>query len=113
MTLPTPVFAAGAAACVLAGFLAGAVVAPGSADDTIAQVASYTPKGAQLCLTGEAVESFDELSDEGWLCGRWQRTPGSARPEAGDNFRFVAVQTEGESGGETRHATVIYGDVVE
>lgn len=113
MTLPTPVFIAGAVACVAAGFLAGAVTTQDGGDQTTAQVASYEPKKAQLCLTGEAVDDWDGTLQDGELCGVWRRTPGSAVPKEGDTFRFVAVQTEGDLDGEKKQSTVIYGDVVE
>ena len=113
MTLPTPVFAAGAAGCLLAGFLVGAVTAPGGPDTTTAKVQSYSPGKAELCLTGEAVDAWEGMkTSDGTLCGTWRRTPGSRVPDKGDTFRFVAVQTKGESAGETKRSTVIYGDVV-
>lgn len=113
MTLPTPVFIAGAVACVAAGFLAGVVTSPGGNDQTTAQVESYERQGSRLCLSGEAVEEWDGDLEDGLLCGTWQRTPGVATPEPGDTFRFVAVQTEGNLDGEKQQSTVIYGDVVE
>lgn len=114
MTLPTPVLLAGAVACAAAGFLAGTVTAPGGADQTTAQVESYEPAKSRLCLVGESVNEWPGDKDDGQLCGTWSRTPGSAVPEKGDTFRFVAVQTEGDdASGAKRQATMIYGDVVE
>ena len=113
MTLPTPVFLAGAAACALAGFLVGAVTVPGANDTTTAKVASYSPEKAELCLSGEAVEAWPGTKNGEELCGTWRRTPGAAVPAKGDTFRFVAVETKGESEGETKSSTVIYGDVVD
>lgn len=114
MTLPTPVVLAAAVACVAAGFLAGAVTAPGGGERTTAQVESYQPKDARLCLSGEAVDEWPGDKADGLLCGTWRRTPGSAVPKQGDTFRFVAVQTEGDdANGDKRSATMIYGDVVD
>lgn len=112
VTLPTPVFVAGGAACVIAGFFAGSLIAPISPDRTTAEVSSYDPSGSKLCLTGDSVHDAKGVDANGELCGVWRRTPGASTPHVGDKFRFVVVNTSGQSGGETRHATVIYGDVV-
>lgn len=112
MTLPTPVFIAGAAAFALAGFLAGTVTSSGDSESRTAKVQSYDPEKAELCLTGEAAADAAGAADDGSLCGRWQRVPGARVPKVGDDFRFVTVQTTGESGGEQQRASVIYGDVV-
>lgn len=114
MTLPTPVFLAGAVACVAAGFLAGAVTSPGSSDQTVAKVASFERSTSRLCLTGDAVDEWSGEKEDGLLCGVWRRTPGSRAPAEGDTFRFVAVQTKGDDAkGQKQQATQIYGDVVE
>lgn len=114
MTLPTPVLLAGAVACAAAGFLAGAVTAPGGTEQTTAEVQGYEPDRSRLCLVGDAVDEWSGDTEDGVLCGVWRRTPGSPVPVEGDTFRFVAVQTEGDdASGEKQQSTVIYGDVVE
>ena len=112
VTLPTPVFIAGGAFCLLAGYLAGAVLSPDPPDRTTATVATYDTASNQLCLSGKSVENRTDLNSDKQLCGTWRRTPGSVVPSKGDRFRYVAVRTTGQSNGQTRHQTVIYGDVV-
>lgn len=110
--MPTPVFLAGGAFCLLVGYLAGAVLTPDPPDRTTATVATFNDSSNELCLSGSSVESRKDVDAGGELCGTWRRTPGSRVPHKGDTFRYVAVRTTGESDGKTRHHTVIYGDVV-
>lgn len=120
VTLPTPVALAGAALCLLAGYLIGVVAGPDTTARTTAVVDSYDRKGDVLCLRGEAVETLEPPEGEGSpggateegpvLCGTWQRTPGTRLPSEGDEFRFVTVTTTNEVDDES--ATYIYGDVV-
>lgn len=111
MTLPTPVFLAGGALCLLAGYLAGSVVASGAADATTATVVSYDATKSHLCLEGDAVKDQLGADSEGRLCGTLRRTPNAQVPAKGDDFRFFSTRTTGQVGGETKQQVVIYGDV--
>lgn len=113
MTLPTPVFLAGGALCLLAGYFVGAVVGPETPDRTTGQVVSFTSTSSRLCLEGDAIEAQEGVDAEGRLCGTLRRTPNTAPPREGDDFRFVSVRTSGRVDGDTQQQIVIYGDVVE
>ena len=112
VTLPTPVFLAGGALCVVAGILVGTVLGPDTDDRTTATVSSFDASKSRLCLEGEAIGDQEGVDADGQLCGTLRRTPSSQLPEEGDAFRFVSVTTSGEVDGETRRQVVIYGDVV-
>jgi len=111
VTLPAPVFVAGAIMCLLAGYLLGMVTGPSQANPTVAKVASYDAQTKELCLEGKAAEG-QEGAQGGELCGVWRRTVDSATPSKGDDFKFVSVATSGNFDGETHRQVVIYGDVV-
>jgi hypothetical protein len=113
VTLPTPVFLAGGALCLVAGYLVGSVVGPDTPERTTATVVSFDPKDAKLCLEGDAITDQEGVDPTGQLCGTLRRTPNSQVPAKGDDFRFVSVRTSGEVDGETRQQVVIYGDVVD
>ncbi|HET7351400.1 MAG TPA: hypothetical protein VFJ28_10725 [Marmoricola sp.] len=113
VTLPTPVFLAGGALCLLAGVMVGSVLGPGTPERTTAEVASFDREGSRLCLEGEAIGEQEGVDDEGLLCGTWRRTPGSRLPQEGDTFRFVSVSTSGELDGRDETQVVIYGDVAD
>ena len=113
VTLPTPVFVAGGALCLLAGYLVGSLVGPDTPERTTATVVSFDPDKSRLCLEGEAIEDQEGADPEGQLCGTLRRTPNSGLPREGDEFRFVSVSTSGELDGRTEQQVVIYGDVVD
>jgi hypothetical protein len=113
VTLPTPVFLAGGAMCLVAGYLVGAVAGPDTPERTTATVVSYEPGNQRLCLEGDAIEDQEGVDPEGRLCGTLRRTPNSQTPAEGDEFRFVSVRTTGEDDGETKQQVVIYGAVVD
>jgi hypothetical protein len=113
VTLPTPVFLAGGALCLVAGYLVGSVVGPDTPQRTTATVVSFDPSSARLCLEGDAIKDQEGVDSSGHLCGTLRRTPNSALPAKGDDFRFVSVRTSGEAGGKTQQQVVIYGDVVD
>jgi hypothetical protein len=113
VTLPTPVFLAGGAFCLLAGYLAGAVVGPDHQRGTTATVVSFDESTARLCLEGGSVADQPGVSNKGVLCGTWSHSPGSTTPHHGDTFRFVTMDTSGVKGSKPRDAVVIYGTVVE
>jgi hypothetical protein len=112
VTLPTPVFLAGGALCIVAGYLVGSVVGPDTPQRTTATVVSYNSGSAKLCLEGDAIKDQEGVDSAGQLCGTLRRTPNSQLPAKGDDFRFVSVRTSDEVGGRTRQQIVIYGDVV-
>jgi hypothetical protein len=112
VTLPTPVFLAGGAFCLLAGYLAGAVVGPDSPHGNTAKVVSYQASTARLCLEGDSVKDLPGVNDQGVLCGTWSHSTGSTIPRKGDTFRFVSIDTSGAKGGKPRDTTVFYGTVV-
>jgi hypothetical protein len=113
VTLPTPVFLAGGALCLVAGYLAGAVGGPDTPDRTTGQVVSFDSGSSRLCLDGDAIQDQEGVDADGRLCGTLRRTPNSQLPRKGDAFRFVSVRTSGEVDGKTQQQIVIYGDVVD
>jgi hypothetical protein len=113
VTLPTPVFLAGGAFCLLAGYLAGAVVGPDDQHGNTATVVSYESSTAKLCLEGDSVKDLPGADDKGVLCGTWSHSTGSTTPREGDTFRFVSMDTSGVKGSKPRDTTVFYGTVVE
>ena len=113
VTLPTPVFLAGGAFCLVAGYLAGAVLGPDTQRGDTARVVNYDASTSKLCLDGESVQDQPGVTDDGMLCGTWSHSPGAITPRTGDTFRFVTMDTSGVKGAKPRDATVIYGTVVE
>lgn len=109
VTLPTPVFIAGGAFALLAGYVAGSL-GHGSNEAEVATVVSYQPKTAQLCLTGDAVED-DDRAEEGTLCGTWTRARDAQLPRKGDSFRFVTVDRQLDEKAD-KSDVVIFGTVV-
>jgi hypothetical protein len=112
VTLPTPVFVAGGAFCLVAGYLVGSVVGDDGAHRTKATVVSFDRSNAKLCLKGDSVKDEPGTDDEGVLCGTWSHSTGVTLPSIGDTFRFVATDTSGVKGAKPRDTTVIYGTVV-
>lgn len=112
VTLPTPVFLAGGAFCLLAGYLVGTVAGPDAPSSTTATVFSYERSTSKLCLEGESVEDEDGVDEDGVLCGTWDHSSGAIRPKKGDTFRFVTRDTSGVKGSEPRDEIVIYGTVL-
>jgi hypothetical protein len=113
VTLPTPVFLAGGAFCLLAGYLVGAVVGPETQHGTTATVVSFDSSSSRLCLDGDSVKDEAGVDDDGVLCGTWSHGTGTVTPQKGDTFRFVVMDTTGVKGSKPRDKTVIYGTVVE
>lgn len=113
VTLPTPVFLAGGALCLVAGYLVGSVVGSDTPDRTTGQVVSYDASKSWLCLTGDAIKEQEGVDADGELCGTLQRSPDSRVPSKGDDFRFVSVSTSGVVNGKKLQRIVIYGDVVD
>jgi hypothetical protein len=113
VTLPTPVFLAGGAFCLLAGYLVGAVVGPDGRHSTTATVVSFESGTGKLCLEGDSVKDEPGVTEDGVLCGTWSHSTGSTAPHEGDTFRFVTMDTTGVKGAKPRDAVVIYGTVVE
>jgi hypothetical protein len=113
VTLPTPVFAAGGALCLLAGYLAGSIVTSGAADSATATVVSYDASTSRLCLEGDTVKEQKGADADGRLCGTLRHTPNSEAPAKGDDFRFFSTRTTGKVGGKTEQQIVIYGDVAD
>lgn len=114
VTLPTPVFLAGGALCLLAGYLVGTVIGPEKPERAVATVASYDSSNATVCLEGDAVEEEKGLNDQDQLCGLWKPAQGlMTAPRKGDRFRFVSVDTSGVGDADPRYAVVIYGNVIE
>jgi hypothetical protein len=111
VTLPTPVFLAGGAFCLLAGYLAGAVVGNDSGNGDTATVVSFESQSSKLCLEGKSVENEPGF-EHGALCGTWSHSTGAATPHKGDTFRFVTMDTTGVKGAKPRDNTIIYGTVV-
>ncbi|MEO7350819.1 MAG: hypothetical protein ABIR34_13490 [Marmoricola sp.] len=112
VTLPTPVFMAGGALCLLAGYLVGSVVGTDAPVRTTGQVVSFTSSTSRLCLNGDAITDQEGVDADGELCGTLRRTPNAELPRKGDDFRFVSVRTSGVVNGKTHQQIVIYGDVV-
>lgn len=111
VTLPTPVFVAGGALCLVAGFLIGTVAGPDTPHRTTATVVSFSSKTSRLCLEGSSVKNETNADANGMLCGTWSHSADATEPRKGDTFRFVAMDTSGAKGSEPRSATVIYGTV--
>ncbi len=112
VTLPTPVFLAGGALCLVAGYLAGSVLAPDTPERTTGQVVSFDAGKSRLCLKGSAIADQEGVDSDGNLCGTLRRTPNAQLPSKGDEFRFVSVRTTGVVNGQDEQQVVIYGDVV-
>ncbi|MFL6158261.1 MAG: hypothetical protein ACJ72D_19385 [Marmoricola sp.] len=111
VTLPTPVFIAGGALCLVAGYLIGTVAGPDTPHRTTATVVSFDSKTSRLCLNGGSVKNEKNADENGMLCGTWSHSTDASKPHQGDNFRFVAMDTSGVKGSEPRSATIIYGTV--
>ena len=111
VTLPTPVFVAGGALCLLAGYLIGTVTGPDTPHRTTATVVSFDSRTSRLCLEGDSVKDEKDADANGVLCGTWSHSVDATRPRKGDTFRFVALDTSGVKGSEPRSATIIYGTV--
>jgi hypothetical protein len=111
VTLPTPVFLAGGAFCLLAGYLAGAVVGGDSGSGDTAKVVSFDTGSSKLCLEGGSVDGQPGVED-GKLCGTWSHSAGVVTPRKGDTFRFVTMDATGVKGAKPRDKIVIYGTVV-
>jgi hypothetical protein len=111
VTLPTPVFIAGGALCLVAGYLVGTVAGPDTPHRTTATVVSFNAKTSELCLEGESVKNEKDTDEDGVLCGTWSHSVDATRPRKGDTFRFVVLDTSGVKGSEPRSDTVIYGSV--
>jgi hypothetical protein len=109
LNLPTPVVLAGAGLCLLGGYLIGVVAGPDTPERTTATVESFDRSTGELCLTGDAVDSH-EGSEDGELCGTWQRTTGAAIPREGDTFRFVSKVSRQQSTPDDDRV-LIFGDV--
>lgn len=111
VTLPTPVFVAGGALCLVAGYLIGTVAGPDTPSRATATVVSFDAKTSELCLEGDSVKDEKAADENGVLCGTWSHSADATRPRRGDTFRFVAMDTSGVKGSEPRSSTVIYGTV--
>ena len=111
VTLPTPVFVAGGALCLVAGFLIGTVAGPDAPHRTTAHVVSFNAKTSELCLDGDSVKDEKAADENGVLCGTWSHSADAIRPHQGDTFRFVAQDASGVKGSKPHSATVIYGTV--
>lgn len=113
VNLPTPVFVASGALCLLGGYLIGVVAGPDTPARTTAEVESFTASTSELCLRGENVTDA-EGADGDLLCGTWRRTAGSRTPDVGDPFRFVSIDVDNSGGGDpVGPGVVIYGSVVD
>ncbi|MET3963624.1 hypothetical protein ABIE44_003558 [Marmoricola sp. OAE513] len=112
VTLPTPVFVAGGALCLVAGYLIGTVAGPDTPNRSTATVASFDSRTSTLCLEGKGVEDEKAVNDDGELCGIWNHSAGATLPDKGDKFRFVSMDTSGVSGAEPESKVLIYGTVV-
>ena len=113
VTLPTPVFLAGGALCLVAGYLAGSVTGADTPSRTTAQVVSFNSGTEKLCLIGDAIKDQEGVDSAGQLCGTLRRTASSQVPAKGDEFRFVSIETKGEDDGRPKQQVVIYGAVVD
>lgn len=114
VNLPTPVFLASGALCLLAGYLIGVVAGPDTPARTTAEVESFDPGTSELCLRGDGATDAEGAEGD-LLCGTWRRTAGSETPEPGDVFRFVSVDVDNAGGGgdPVGPGVVIYGSVVD
>ncbi len=113
VNLPMPVVVAGGALAILGGYLIGVVAGPETPDRATGVVESYDSSKAELCLSGDAVSGQDGVSDDGILCGTWQRPRNADQPVKGDKFRFVTLQTATSPDSESGGTVLIYGDVVD
>lgn len=111
VTLPTPVFVAGGALCLVAGYLIGTVAGPDTPRSATATVVSFDSRTSELCLEGDSVEDEEATNEDGLLCGTWSHSVDATTPRKGDTFRYVAMDTSGVKGSEPRSATVLYGTV--
>lgn len=109
VSMPAPVAIAGAALCLLGGYLVGAVTGPDATEQSTAEVASFDPATDELCLVGDAVED-EEQADGGEVCGTWRHRGDQTEPSEGDQFRFVTMTSDD---GADESVTYIYGDVVD
>jgi hypothetical protein len=109
VNMPAPVAVAGAALCLLGGYVIGVVAGPDSSSLTTAEVASFAEDSNELCLTGDAVAELPGAVS-GTLCGTWRTSQRTRVPVAGDEFRFVTLRRE--RAGSDEAVTFIYGDVV-
>lgn len=112
VTLPTPVFVAGGALSLLAGYLIGVVAGPDTPDRTTGTVVSFDPQHNRLCLGGDGVTGLHGVDGQGHLCGIWRRTSASTTPGLGNQFRFVSVSDPDTPPDASGNRTVIYGNVV-
>ena len=114
VNLPTPVFVASGALCLLGGYLIGVVAGPDTPARTTAEVESFSAGTSELCLRGESVTDAEGAQDD-LLCGTWRRTAGSRAPSEGDAFRFVSIEVDNAGGGgePVGPGVVIYGSVVD
>jgi hypothetical protein len=112
VTLPTPVFVAGGALCLLGGYLAGAVLGQSGAERPTATVVSYDARSSELCLEGESVQDEKGVDEDGRLCGTWSRSAHLPRPREGDTFRFIAIDRQLDARND-QSGVVILGTVVE
>ncbi|MCW2846974.1 MAG: hypothetical protein JWR90_948 [Marmoricola sp.] len=112
VTLPTPVFLAGGALCVVAGILVGSVLNHDSAGRSTAQVVSFDQSTSRLCLKGDVIKDKDGADATGKLCGTL-RSPSSRTPSKGDDFSFYSIRSTGELNGKSQSQVVIIGDVVD
>jgi hypothetical protein len=112
VTLPTPVFLAGGALCLVAGYLVGSVAGPDTPARTTAKVVSFDHTSSRLCLRGGSTKDQEGAGSDGTLCGTWRESRGSQTPEKGDRFRFVSVSNSGDADGHHQDQVVIYGDVL-
>lgn len=113
MTLPTPVFVAGGALCLVAGYLIGTVVGPEKPERSVATVASFDASTSMICLEGDSVREEKGVNDDGQLCGLWRPAQGLMKnPANGDRFRFVSMDTSGSGDADPRARVIIYGNVI-
>ncbi len=112
VTLPTPVFLAGGALCVVAGILVGSVLNHDTSERRTAQVVSFDQGSSRLCLKSDSIKDVDGADTDGKLCGTLRRSQNSETPGKGDDFRFVSIRTTGELNGKSQSQVVIIGDVV-
>jgi hypothetical protein len=112
VTLPTPVFVAGGALCLVAGYLIGTVAGPDTPHRTTATVVSFDSSNARLCIKGESVKDEESVDDDGVLCGTWNHSPGATIPRKGDRFRFVSQNISRVHDSKKTKDTVLYGTVI-
>ena len=111
VSLPTPVFLAGGALCLLAGYLLGSVAGPDTPDRSTARVVSFDRDSSRLCLEGDATKDQAGAEPDGMLCGIWRETRGAKAPAEGDDFSFVSISNAGNDEGHRQDSVLIYGDV--